>query len=341
MRDIADIKLTAVAPYPATNASVRSRLLKWIERLEPGSAHVVLGGADPFGLAARRLRIPTDGPLLLLRNAAKLSRGSIEARILSAGRPGVYDVDDGLPWDNGGLHGLGAWYKRPWPRSLIALRAASAADRVIAGNEVLADWATQWCADVVIIPTCVESSQYVAKTSYELSATPRIGWMGSPATESYLNDIAPALAEVHRRTGARLTLVSGHGKTPRSIAQFTDRISWSPAVQSCEPGSWDIGIMPLRDGVYERAKCSFKLLQYAAVGLPMVGSPVGMNAEVLKLFDGLAATTTAEWTESIVAILNEPVSRRAGRGQRAKTQVERLYSYDRWEPSWRTAVGLQ
>jgi hypothetical protein len=56
----------------------------------------------------------------------------------------VYDLDDGLPWDDGNLPGFGRhWWKRPFPRSIVALeRAASAADRMIVGNEVLADWAS-------------------------------------------------------------------------------------------------------------------------------------------------------------------------------------------------------
>ena len=39
--------------------------------------------------------------------------------------------------------------------------------------------------------------------------------------------------------------------------------------------SFDIGIMPLPDDPWTKGKCGFKLLQYQAVGLPVVCSAGG------------------------------------------------------------------
>ena len=55
--------------------------------------------------------------------------------------------------------------------------------------------------------------------------------------------------------------------------------------------------MPLHDGVYERAKCGYKLLQYAASGVPAVGSPVGVNVSILER-DGRAWHPATERTGS-------------------------------------------
>ena len=40
--------------------------------------------------------------------------------------------------------------------------------------------------------------------------------------------------------------------------------------------------MPLQDGEWERGKCSFKMLTYMAVGIPVVASSIGMNIEVME-----------------------------------------------------------
>ena len=72
------------------------------------------------------------------------------------------------------------------------------------------------------------------------------------------------------------------------------RIVWTDQATSRLAG-WDVGVMPLRDGVYERAKCAYKLLQYAASGLPAVGSPIGVNAGILDEMDGLAPSSVDEW----------------------------------------------
>jgi glycosyltransferase involved in cell wall biosynthesis len=324
-----------VAPYAATNSTVRTRGLHWLERAVTRGRVApddVLVHAPGFGGGT----VVAGEPVFLLRNAGRLSRGRTEAGVLRRASLGVYDLDDGLPWDRGNLPGLGHWTKRPFPRALIARRAAEAADRMTVGNEVLADWAAQHCGDVRIIPTCVEPGEYRRRTTWHISTTPVLGWIGSPATEGYLVDIAPALAEVHRRTGARLAIISGPGPVPSELAAYTDKRGWtfeSPR----EIAGWDVGLMPLRDGVYERAKCGYKLLQYAASGVPAAGSPVGVNAAMLAAMDGLAPTCASEWVEALVTLLAEPPERRAARA-RVGFELARAYSYDAWEAQFLDAV---
>jgi glycosyltransferase involved in cell wall biosynthesis len=325
-----------VVPYGRTNSTVRTRAIHWVERLIAGgrlSAHeVVMHGPEE-----ERRPLPAGEPVLLLRNARRITRGRTEARLLGRAVPGVYDLDDGLPWDDGTLAGLGRWWKRPFPRSLLAERAASAADRVVAGNEVLAEWASQHCSEVRIVPTCVEPSEYRPRVAWDLDRPPLIGWIGSPATEHYLVSIAPALATIAARTDARVEMISGPGDVPEPLAAFTTRTLWEPS--SVERiGAWDVGLMPLADGVYERAKCGYKLLQYAASGVPAVASPVGVNRSLLAGMDGLAATTVDEWVDALDALLSEPPARREQRARRGFV-VAHDHSYDTWEAAWVDAVG--
>ncbi|HQV57171.1 MAG TPA: glycosyltransferase [Ilumatobacteraceae bacterium] len=319
-----------MVPYDASNSSVRVRVLHWFQRVGVGTIH---------GPGFNSGDLPDDATVLLLRNARKFTRGRHEARLLSSAKLGIYELDDGLPWDDGALPDLGRWWKRPWPRSLVAARAAVAADRMIVGNQVLADWAVDHCSDVRLIPTCVEPDDYVDKTDFEVGEVPLIGWIGSPATEHFVTQIAPALAVIHQRLGARLQLVSGTGATPAALAPFTDRVMWNEAVAAQLPARWDVGIMPLHDGVYERAKCGYKVLQYASAGLPTVGSPVGVNRQMLEQMDGFSATTTEEWVDALTSVLGESASRRQQRG-RAGQAMAVTYSYREWEPAWRDAVGL-
>jgi glycosyltransferase involved in cell wall biosynthesis len=302
-----------VVPYTPSNSSVRARAVHWVERLV-GAGRVQRDEVVMHGPGFGRERVPEHAPVFLLRNARRLTRGGFERRLLERASLGVYDLDDGLPWDDGRLPGLGRWSKRAFPRSLVAARAASAADRLVVGNEVLADWGSEYCPDVRLIPTCVEPSDYRPRTSWEVGERPTIGWIGSPATEPYLLEIGPALEEVNRRSGARLHMISGAGNVPPSLARFTTKTSWSPA-SPASIGSWDIGIMPLRDGVYERAKCGYKLLQYAASGVPAVGSPVGINRRLIDEMDGVATSSLDEWVDALMEMI------------------------DSWESSWLDAVG--
>ena len=315
--------------------------MQWLARLDVTDALLRLGAGGPFSIQSQYQSFnPSDSPVLLLRNAAKISRGQLESRLLRSGCPGIYDLDDALPWDDGNLAGHGAFWKRPWPRSLIATRAASAADRVIAGNDTLAEWAAQHCRDVVVVPSCVEPTDYERKQSWQVFDVPRIGWIGTAATEPYLLDIAPALAEVHRRTGALLTILGATGDAHPSLAPFTEKVLWNLDRQHSLPAGWDVGIMPLRDGPYERAKCAYKLLQYGAVGLPSIGSPVGASASVLRAFGAASPTTNSEWVDALLQSIAASADERQRAGERAAAVVTEGYSFDAWEPTWRLAVPI-
>lgn len=326
-----------VVPYPATNSSVRTRALHWIDRLV-GAGRVDGDDVVVHGPGHAQSSVPSAANLLLVRNAKRLTRGRNEAGLLQRASLGVYDIDDGLPWDDGSLPDLGRWWKRPFPRSLLATRCAASADRVIAGNEILADWALQHCADVRVVPTCVEPDDYRVRTDWQIAdGGPVIGWIGSSATEHFLIDIAEPLQEVHRRTGARLSMISGGGPVAPELAEFTTKRRWdSNSTRSI--ADWDIGVMPLRDGAYERAKCGYKLLQYAASGVPAVGSPVGINERLLHDMDGIAPTSTDHWVDALLQVLDESASQRAERAA-AGLVVAEAYSYATWETQWLDAVG--
>lgn len=324
-----------VVPYPASNSSVRSRAIAWLDRLT-ASGRVPPSTVEVHGPGFGRLRRIDGEHVLLVRNVRRFTRGGTERHLLERADLGVYDLDDGLPWDHGGLPGLGHWYKRLVPRSLVARRAAMEADRMIVGNATLAEWAQRWCPDIRLIPTCIEPSDYAPKRSWELQDPPVIGWIGSPATEHYLTDIAPALGEVHRRTGAVLRIISGAGRLERTLAGFATRSAWFPGSEH-QLAEWDVGLMPLRDGVYERAKCGYKLLQYAATGLPAVASPVGVNRDMLAAMGGDAPETTTEWVDALVGALERSAAERSALAERGH-RMAMDYSYDAWQDAWLDAV---
>jgi glycosyltransferase involved in cell wall biosynthesis len=86
--------------------------------------------------------------------------------------------------------------------------------------------------------------------------------------------------------------------------------------------------MPLEDTPWTRAKCAFKLLQYMALGIPAIGSPVGMNREVVENeSNGLLASTPDDWVRAVDRLLGDGSLRRrlAEAGRRT---VEDRFSLD-------------
>jgi glycosyltransferase involved in cell wall biosynthesis len=334
------VNLVAVTPYANSDASSRTRVHEWLVRTGIPSTRFVTGSpTNPSALvraviAAQR----NQGPVLVARHAHPLGQGAPEAMLLRLGSPGIYDIDDGLPFDNGRLPEHGRWWKPLVAKSRIAHLSAKSADRVIAGNERLAEWANGLCDDVVVVPTCVDPEDYQLKTDYG-SETPVVGWIGSPATEPHLFSIADALADANRQKPFRLEIVSsGNRALPDALSGFSRRIQWTLERQRSILAEWDIGVMPLPDRLYEQSKCAYKLLQYGAAALPMIGSPVGASKTVLAKADAPMPTTNKEWSKAIVDLLSEPDAQRE-LGRKAYFVVKTGYSFDAWDAIWRSAVG--
>lgn len=341
-----------MTPYGRNGPSSRVRVFEWLDRLDSPfvlSSYVSHHNSSPAHLAShprsvlaaeRRLRqMASSRPqrLLLHREASPLSRGALERRLLAGAELAVYDFDDALQWD----FGDGGLLRRLAPKAPKAMIAVQTADRVIAGNDVLATWASEHNRDVVVIPSCVDPAAYQAKLRYEVSDPPRLGWIGSAGNEAYLLLIAPALWEVHRRTGARLTLVGTTRPALGQLESIIDRVPWSEPRQHAALAEIDLGIAPLPDKLYERGKCGYKLLQYAAAGTPAAGSPIGVNSEILSRLDLPAPAGVDDWVDAIMSLLTMSTEARERLGRHAREVVRRDYSYDAWAERWRQAVGLE
>ncbi len=343
--------LHAVTPYGRSGPSSRVRVHEWLDR--SGVPTVVSGylwhrNSSPRHLARRpgavfraerrlrRMALSYPERLLLHREASPLSRGELEQRLLRSADFAIYDFDDALQWDSG----EGGILRRLAPKAPKALAAVEAADRVIAGNAVLAQWASEHNGDVVLIPSCVAHDRYRPKADYQVSDPPRLGWIGSPDNETYLRLLAPALDEVHRRTGARVTLIGTVRPALGELERMIDRVPWSEESQHELLAELDVGLAPLPDEPYTRGKCGYRLLQYGAAGVPMVASPVGVNRDLLARFGMPAAESLGEWSEAILGLLAQTEGERELAGRRAFSTIERDYSYDAWLPRWLDAVGM-
>ncbi len=344
--------LHAIVPYGRGAPSARVRVHDWLriggvsaivhDYLGESSAHVAHVARHPMATirAERDLRslAQSSPPLLLLhRECSPMSDGTLESRLLSEAGRGTYDLDDALQWDTGFV-GYGSRLRRFRPKAQKAIRSIQAADQIIVGNESLAEWASAWASNITIIPSCVEPDRYRQKSSYRLSDPPVLGWIGSSSTERYLAGIAPALLRLRDKFGIRLVVMSDNATSLGELEPMVERIAWSETSSESLPATWDIGIMPVPERLFERGKCGYKLLQYGAVGLPAVASPVGVNRRILAQLGMISATTDDEWFGALEEHLTMSPETRMDRGDTSRRAVARLYSYAAWQGTWRQVV---
>jgi glycosyltransferase involved in cell wall biosynthesis len=305
----------------------------------PNSAPATLARHPIKVLSAEaRLRtLPGMGAprMLVHREASPLSHGRLEEALLRSAHFSVYDFDDALQWDTGG-----AWYRQHFAKSAKCLRSVKEASRVVAGNETLANWATDFNSDVLVIPSCVEPMAYDQKTDFEVHDPPRLVWVGSPSTEIYLQSIRGPLLEIHRTSGARLRVVSAGNRQMGDLQVMIDRFEWTSAGSSSVVADSDVAIAPLTDTPYARGKCAYKILEYGASQIPVVASPVGANATAVAKLNALPASTPDEWVDAVSTLLDAPRATRRGMGLSAQAAVTREYSFAAWMGRWLSALDL-
>jgi glycosyltransferase involved in cell wall biosynthesis len=207
-------------------------------------------------------------------------------------KPFVFDVDDAIF--------LGA-------RGSSADRIARAASIIICGNNFLAEHFSRY-GNVTVLPTAVDTLRFTPRSTSK-SVKPVIGWSGSSSGLKYLYGIEPAIFSLLKKyPDAVIKIVSDRPPSFKMIP--SDRVIYEPWTTDREVAvlhEFTVGIMPLEDDLWARGKCSFKMLTYMAVGLPVVVSPVGMNAEVLHHGScGFAASTIDDWVDAVSTLLDSP-----------------------------------
>ena len=196
---------------------------------------------------------------------------------------------------------------------------------VIAGNEYLSDRAIKAGAPwVELLPSVVDVNQYVLKQN-SAGPTVEVGWIGSPVTVPNLDLMRDAVNALHREIEFRIVLIGAGNADPFPNVPTT-RFPWNEKRELSIGQSFDIGVMPLIDGPFERGKCGYKLVQYMAGGIPVIASPVGVNRQIVEPgINGYLAESTEEWLVALRDLMNN-VSKRTKMGQAGRQKAEQMYN---------------
>jgi glycosyltransferase involved in cell wall biosynthesis len=355
------VRVLVIAPYPLERApSQRFRWEQYIRpleqrgiSLEPSSFLDASGmdvvhrprawagkmGATVAGIK-RRLRDAIAARsydlVLVHRESAPIGPAWLEPLLRRIGVPYAFDFDDAvyLPAASEANRHL-AWLKGAGKTARV-IRSASL---VLAGNEHLADWAARFTTRVVVVPTTIDTDAYVPV--HRSNTTPLcIGWSGSPPTLTHLRLIEPVLRELQSEREIRIRVIGD--ATYRMEGATVEALDWSAETEVQDLSEIDIGVMPLPDDEWARGKCGLKALQYMALGIPTVVSPVGVNQEIARDGAALVASTDAEWHEALRRLVDDP-DLRSTIGRSGRARVERDYSVratlPRWEQALRSAAG--
>ena len=256
------------------------------------------------------------------REASLVGPPVIEPLIAAQGIPIVFDFDDAIlvPYKspaNGYLSFLKFFGK--------TARLCRLATHVTVGNSHLKEYATRYNNEVTVVPTTIDTELY--RTELRRPRTdgiPVIGWTGSYSTLQHLQKAVPMLTQLAKRHRFRLVLVGT--QTLEIPGVDTEFRRWKSSTEVEDLADVDIGIMPLPDEEWTRGKCGLKALQYMALGVPTVVSPVGVNTEIVSDgINGFVAETDDQWIEKLSTLITNP-ELRTRCGEAARKTVEERYS---------------
>lgn len=233
--------------------------------------------------------------------------------------PRLLDVDDAI------------WLSKPFGK-FAASYIGRSMDAIIAGNSYLADYFSKYCKNVYIVPTGIDLDRYQLRPAIHESEPEKfvLGWTGLRCNYKYVKEIEPALQRfLQKHDRAEFMLVSNspwkNSLLPPEKLKF---VPWSELNETTALHNMSVGLMPLSDDKWSRGKCSFKMLQYMAVGLPVIASPVGMNRDVLEKSEiGFSATSQDQWYEALENLYNNWELQKK-LGMSGRQAVEKYYNAD-------------
>ncbi len=267
--------------------------------------------------------------IFIYREAVMFGSIFFEKRFKKSGAKIILDFDDAI-WlmdvseGNKNLR----WLKRPSKTAEIL----GLTDMAFVGNNYLAKYAEQYANNVKIVPTTLDTDNIDLKTHKPVDRI-CIGWTGSYTTLKHFDLAVPFLKRILEKYPGKvkIKLISNHNYVKEIDLEFC---SWSKEKEIEDISEFDIGIMPLPDDDWARGKCGFKGLQYMALGIPAIMSPVGVNTEIIQDGEnGLLAGSDDEWVEKISKLIESPELRKEI-GLKGRQTVEERYSFNAWKDKY-------
>ena len=239
----------------------------------------------------------------------------------------IYDIDDAIWHPHGKEHSFFTNLRNRWRLKAVA----RAADVCICANNVLAEHMRQMTDRVTIVPLALDGNRWHKKGEIESSAVVRVGWSGHPVNLPYLEAIEPALVQVQLEN-PNVEFAVFCGKAPAFRKLKYRHIRFQPDTEVEAVSSFDIGILPLPPGPFAAGKSPIKGLQYMAIGIPTVLTPMEATREMSREGEtALFASTNEEWQRAINTLVRDSAAR-ARMGTRARAVFESTYELARIVP---------
>lgn len=257
------------------------------------------------------------------REAALLGPAFLERLIARRGKPIIYILDDPLyvPYtspSNGYLSYLKCFGK--------VAEICRLSRVVIVNSTQHREYVAQYNTNIWQIPSVVDTNRYVFCPGAPSADPVCIGWSGSFSTVGNLRIVAGALQDLTKRVEHRVHLI---GATEFDLPgiQYSAQ-AWRIDTEVEDLRKLQVGMVPLPLNEWNKRKFYLKVVQYMALGIPPVCTPLGSNPEVVEHgVTGFLADTHDEWVAYLEQLITDP-SLRLQMSTKAAQVAQKKYSLE-------------
>ncbi len=348
-----------VAVYPADQGACGAYRLIWPSRALIDQGHdvdlVLPSEPDERQLTGKivktggverllKTRIP-DADVMVIQRPARQVQIDAMTLIQDQGIPVVVEIDDDFrnvdPRNWAWVHVHPSWNpNRNWQ---ILAEACKRADLVTVTTPALAKMYGSH-GRVKVIPNYIPESYL--KVEPEPHDGVLVGWAGHAGTHP--RDLQVTRGGVEQALGDAHMVVVGDGQmVPEGLSLRQRHLLSVYGYVLLEEyphavANFDVGIVPLADTAFNRAKSALKMLEYAALGVASVVSPSPDNLRLHHDYGlGIVAAKQKDWTKSVGRLVRDAGYREyqadMGRAQAESLTIEgnaRLW-WDAWTSTLR------
>lgn len=292
-------------PYRAMPPEVTGGTTKIVEPGSDGGVSARFHGDRPMSV-----HVPEDCTGVLVQRPTSQSMVALLAHLRSLGLEVIVEIDDDLESLPAG-HPASEMLRLTRGHDSICPRlAAMQATRVVVSTEALRRKYEAVVPDGVPVFLCRNRvPEKAIRDPWTPTGDHVVGWPGAVSTHpGDLDMLGGAVAQV----GLGFTIVGGeeaekpHLGIDDELLRYTGKVDfdeWIPTIAE----TLTVGVVPLRDTTFNRAKSNLKAMELAAAGVPCVTNtlPEFLNDGGDVIY-GLPARRPREWASAIRRLVGDP-----------------------------------
>lgn len=246
--------------------------------------------------------------IIIQREAMFFGPAFFEWLFQTIGRcPMILDLDDAtyIRYVSPTYGRLGSFFKFFGKTDNLIRRA----DAVVCGNRFIAEYVEKKGTRTVVIPTVVDTNKF--KPVEKRNSIPVIGWIGTHSTFPLLESVFPVLQKLAEKHRFILRIVGAGRENIDLPGVEIENLEWNLEREIEDFQTLDIGLYPVTTSAsaskeWILGKSGFKAIQYLAVGIPYVVTPIGVCGEIgIPGKTHFSANSSEDWYNSLDRLLSD------------------------------------